>query len=126
NDDGKQYQVLAQADGDKLRVRVNGREHTTLQDVRTTTYWQSPDPQSPNSPLAILDCDTGKNFRGSLRFVGMEQLIVGGQTQNCAHYQIRGEDVHVDVWYDSQQRLVRQDSLDDGHRVLFELARIAR
>ena len=58
NDDGRRYQVLVQTNGDKLRVRVNGEEHTTPQDV--------------------------------------------------------------------QKRLVRQASLDDGHRVLLELARIDR
>jgi hypothetical protein len=124
NDDGTQYQVLVQVDGDKLRVRVNGKESTTRQDVWTTTYWQLPPLQSPNQAVALLDCDTGKDLRGNLRYVGMEPLLVGGQTQNCAHYQIR--EVHVDVWYDAQKRLVRQASLDDGHRVLLELARIDR
>jgi hypothetical protein len=74
--------------------------------------------------VALLDCDTGKDLRGNLRYVGMEPLLVGGQTQNCVHYQIR--EVHVDVWYDAQKRLVRQASLDDGHRVLLELTRIDR
>jgi hypothetical protein len=125
SDDGKQFQVLVKVDGDKLRVRVNGNEHLTRRDVWTTTYWRLPELQFQNQSVALLDCDTGKELHGTVRDLGMQQLTVRGQTQNCVHYQIRGE-VIVDVWYDVQKRLVRQDALDDGHHVVLELTRVDR
>jgi len=125
NDDGKQFEVLAQADGDRLRVQVNGKEHTTRPDVWTTTYWSLPASMLRNQAAALLDCDTGKDLRGTIQYVGTEQLTTAGQTQNGAHYRITG-DVQIDVWYDAQRRLVREDALEDGHRVVLELARIDR
>jgi len=124
NDDGKQFEVLAQAEGERLRVQVNGKEYTTPRpDVWTTTYWTLPDPKLRNQAVALLDCDTGKVLGGTMQPIGTQQLTLAGQTQNCPHYRITG-DVQVDVWYDAQQRLVREVSLDDGHRIVLELARI--
>lgn len=125
NDNGKSFDVLARAEGDTLRVRVNGQQRTTRTEVWTTTYWRLPELLSPQQALTLLDCDTGKDLHGQVKYLGMQQLTVGGQVQDCAHYQIRGQ-VHVDVWYDAQKRLVRQDTLDDGYRVLFELIRLDR
>jgi Family of unknown function (DUF6134) len=125
NDDGKRFEVLAQAVGDWLHVRVNAREHFSKPGVWTTTYWHAPDPKSVNQPVELLDCDTGKNLRGTLQYLGPQQLLIGGEPQNCPHYSIRG-DVQVDVWYDGQQRLVREISVEDGHRIVIELARIDR
>jgi len=127
NDDGNQFQVLVQPDGDKLRVRVNGSEHMTRPDVWTTTYWYLQERQSPDSSVVLIDCDTGKDLFGTMRLVSTQQLTVAGQTQNCAHYQIRGGGgLQVDLWYDAQKRLVRQKSLDDGHDVVLELMRLDR
>jgi hypothetical protein len=125
HDDGKQFEVLAQAEGGALRVRVNGNEYTTKAAVWTTTYWHAPDPKSVNQPVELLDCDTGKTLRGTLQYLGTQQLTLAGEAQNCAYYRARG-DVHVDVWYDGQQRLVREISVEDGHRIVIELARIDR
>src|SRR5262249_32376483 len=92
NDDGKQYAVLAQADGDKLRVHVNSQERVTSRtDVWTTTYWISPDPKFCHPAAALLDCDTGKDLRGNVQYIGTQQLTVAGQTQNCPHYRITGD-----------------------------------
>lgn len=124
NDDGKQFDVLAQADGETLRVEVNGQVRTsTRPDVWTTTYWNAPDPKFCHPGAALLDCDTGKDLHGTVQYIGTQQLTVAGQTQNCPHYRVTG-DVQVDVWYDAQQRLVREVSLDDGHRIVLELIRI--
>lgn len=127
NDNGKHYDVLASAEGDELRVRVNGKDGKTRPDVWTTTYWRLPEALSASQAVALLDCDTGKELQGNVQLVGTQPLAVAGQTQPCAHYQIRGAGgLHVDVWYDAQKRLVRQDALDDGHQVVLELTRIDR
>jgi hypothetical protein len=125
NDDGTQYDVQAEADQDTLRVQVNGKVCSLRGDVWTTSYWRAPEPKQQNQAVALLDCDTGKELPGTLQYLGKEQLTLAGQTQNCAHYRLTGG-VQVNVWYDAQQRLIRQDALDDGHRVVLELARIER
>jgi hypothetical protein len=125
NDDGKPFQVQVRPDGDTLRVKVNGMEHTTRPDVLTTSYWRLPSPPVRNQEVFFLDCDSGKELRGSLRYIGTQQLTVAGQTQNCMHYRITG-DVQVDAWYDAQLRLVRQVTIEDRHSILLELAKIGR
>jgi hypothetical protein len=34
--------------------------------------------------------------------------------------------VQVDVWYDQNERLVHQESLEDGHRTVLEITGIRR
>jgi hypothetical protein len=125
NDDGKQYQVLAEPNGNALRVRVNGTEHASRPDVWTTTYWTLPPVQASAQAIALLDCDTGRELRSTLQYVGTQQLTLPAEVQNCPHYRVTGG-VQVDVWYDAQKRLVREVAVDDGHRILLELARIDR
>jgi hypothetical protein len=125
-DDGKHFEVLAQADGDMLRVRVNGKEFTVSRpDLRTTTYWRLPEPRFRNQAVALIDCDTGKYLRADMQYVGTQQVTAAGQVRPGAHYRLRG-DVTVDAWYDAQERLIHEESLDDGHRIVFDLVRIDR
>jgi hypothetical protein len=126
NDDGKRFQVSAAADGARLRVTVNGTEHATRPDVWTTTYWRLPDAKFRNQDVPLLDADTGRDIGASLQCVGAEAIQVGGQEQNCVHYRITGGRVEVDAWYDDQERLVHQESMEDGHRTVLDLAGIRR
>ncbi len=125
NDDGKNFDVTAWADGDGLRVRVNNRERTTRWDVWTTTYWKLADAKFRNQGVPLLDADTGKDINAVLRYVGPESVNVAGQMQNCSHYRVTGG-VQVELWYDAQERLVRQESIEDGHRTVLELVRVQR
>jgi hypothetical protein len=126
NDDGKRYQVLAQVEGETLRVRVNGKETTRPRpDVWSTTYWRLPEPRLRNQAVVLLDCDTGKELRAAVQELGPQSVTAAGQVQNGAHYRLRG-DVTVDVWYDGQERLVHEEYLEDGHRIVFDLVRIDR
>lgn len=125
DDNGKHYKVLVQADGDMLRVNVNRNERRIRADVWTTTYWHLPDAGFRKQMMALLDCDTGKELRGAMKYVAMQQLAPAGQAQNCARYRIRG-DVQVDAWYDAQERLVREEYDEDRHHITLELVRIER
>jgi hypothetical protein len=125
NDDGKQFSVNAVADGNALRVRVNGQEHASRPDVWTTTYWRLPDAQYRNRGVPLLDADTGRDINGALQYVGTSQLTVAGQVKTCTRYRVTGG-VQVELWYDDQERMVRQESVEDGHRMLLELTGVRR
>jgi hypothetical protein len=126
NDDGKQYTVAAVADREVLRVRVNGREPRLVRpDVWVTTYWRLPDAKARNQSLPLLDADTGRDMAGTLQYLDMSAVTVAGQPVNCAHYRAVGA-LTVDLWYDGQDRLVRQEWVEDGLRIVLELARLAR
>jgi hypothetical protein len=126
DDDGERYEVNARADGNGLRVKVNGQEHTTRWDVWTTTYWRLADARFRNQGVPLIDADTGKDLSGTLQFVATQQLAVAGRLQNCNHYRLTGKSLQVDLWYDDAERLVREVSAEKGHTYTLELASIQR
>lgn len=120
---GKEYVVNAVATEEGLSVKVNGQERTARPDVWVTSYWKLPDRKYRNQSLPLLNGDTGRDIRGALERVGSEKINVAGKPQQAERYRVKG-DVQVDLWYDDQERLVRQESLESGHRTVLELARI--
>jgi hypothetical protein len=126
NDDGKALGVSAALDGAVLRVRAGGAERLSAPEVWTTTYWRLPDAKFRNGTVALLDADTGRAIPARLQYVDTRQMSVGGQPQNCPHYRVTGEKLQVDLWYDNLERLVRQESLEEGHRTVIELINLRR
>jgi hypothetical protein len=126
DDNGTKYKVSANPEGDRLRVTVNGRERvTTGIVVWVTTYWQLPDPKFRGQPMALLDADTGNDVNGTLQYIGLAPVTIAGQPVNCNHYQLTGN-VTVDFWYDGSDRLVRQEWVESGHRIVLHLASVKR
>jgi hypothetical protein len=126
DDDGKRYTVAVRPDATGLRVQVNGQDRQSVRpDVWLSTYWRLPDAKYRNQPVPLLDADTGKDLHAQLHFVAEVQKTIAGQTMNCTHYRLTG-DVKVDLWYDAQERMVRQEAIEDGHRTVLELVRIRR
>jgi hypothetical protein len=121
NDDGKEFNVSAAAEKAGLRIRVNGRERISRPDIWLSTYWHLADPKFRNQGVPLVDADTGKDLAVQLHFVGTRQLNVAGKVQNCTHYQITGE-AQADLWFDAQERLIRLNSVSDGHRYELVLA----
>jgi len=122
DDDGKQYAVAARAEGNGLVVRVNGEEHKTRGDVWLTSYLRLPEAPRRNQTLPLLDADSGRDLNGTLKGMGTEAISVAGASQSCSHYRmsVAGGN-EVDLWYDAQERLVREEYVEDGHRVVYEL-----
>ena len=125
NDNGKSFSVNAVAGNDALTVRVNGREHLCPAEAWTTTYWHLPDAKLRNQQITLLDSDSGRVLNATLQYVGSAELNVAGTRQTCTRYRVSG-DIGADLWYDDQERLVREDTVEDGHRTVVELARIRR
>jgi hypothetical protein len=125
-DDSKHFQVAAEPVGKGLRVTVNGREYTTRGDAWLTSYWHLPEAKYRNQPITLVEADTGKVINGHLRYIGAERMFVAGETQACQHYRVTGGPSPVDLWFDSRERLVRQDYMDDGHRTILQLRSIRR
>jgi hypothetical protein len=125
NDDGKQFQVTANAQDDGIHVRVNGREHTTRLDAWLSSYWTLPDRKIRDQVVAVIDADNGRDMQVRIQNVGDAQIPVAGQLQNVQHYRLTGT-VQVDLWYDASERLVRESFVEDGHPTVLELARVRR
>jgi hypothetical protein len=120
DDDGKKYTVTAAAQRDGLRIRVNGEERTVRSDVWLTSYWRLPGAGQRKGAIALLDADTAQLIDGTIQYLGAAPLTVAGGVQNCVRYRVTGK-VAVDLWFDAQERLVREEWVEDGHRILLEL-----
>jgi Family of unknown function (DUF6134) len=125
DDDGKQYSVLATAEGGGLRVKVNGREHTSPAEVWVTSFWQLPPAAYHNGPVRLLGCDDGKDIRGHFQMMGRLQINAAGQLMDCTRCRVLSAEPH-ELWYDGQGRMVRQEWVEDGYQVTFELTRVER
>jgi hypothetical protein len=126
NDDGKKYDLSAWADASDLRIQVNGVDRTTRWDLWTSSYWRLPEERFRNRQLFLLDCDTGKETDATLKFVASQSLRLAGQIIPCTHYRIRGGGLQVELWFDAQERLVREEAIEDGHKEIIELSSIER
>jgi hypothetical protein len=126
NDNGRAYEVVAEAKGNDLNVKANNKERTTRGDVWPTSYWKLPPVRYRNAGVPLLDADTGGDINGKLQYIGAEQKNVAGKLQNCTHYRLTGGPSPIDLWYDAGERLVHQDYLEDGHRTILELTSIRR
>jgi Family of unknown function (DUF6134) len=122
-ENGKPFVVTADADPAGLRVKANGEEHAARADVWTTSFWQLPPAQYRNQVVPLLRCDSGQESSGQMQQVGAERVKVAGQEQTCVHYRVM-RDVPYELWYDGQERLVRQEWVSKGHRTVLELVRV--
>lgn len=125
NDDGKRYVVAAVAEGNNLRIKVNGQERITRGDVWVTSYWHLAEARFRNQAVPLIDVDNGKDLNATLQYVGTNALNVSGQVQNCVHYRVTGA-VTTDLWYDAQERLVRQEWTERNLRCVLELSSIRK
>jgi hypothetical protein len=125
NDNGKKHSVSATGGRDGASVRTAGREVFVRGDVWLTTYWQLPPENARGASLALVDADTGKLLKARLEKIGVEDVAVAGNVVKATRYRVSGA-VKADLWYDNADRLVRQESVEDGHKTVLELSRIQR
>ena len=124
NDDGKESTVHATFDGKQVHVQANGQETNLRPDIWLTPFWSLPDPKQRQGAVPILDADTGKELAGRIQHMGTATVNAAGQAIACSHYRVT-TGAH-DVWYDSSERMVRQEWVEDGHRTILILARVQR
>ncbi len=124
-ENGKNFVVQADLDGPSIRVAANGHGFRVRSDVWTTSWWHLPDAQFRNHEVVVFGCSDGAEVPTHLGFVGNEQRVVAGQVQPCTHYHIVKDTAH-DLWYDAQDRLVRDEWVSDGHKTVIELTAVRR
>jgi hypothetical protein len=124
NDDGKRFVVSAAAESEGIRIRVNNQERMVSSDVWLTSYWNRPTKEMLDQTVPLIDADTGRDLEAKVTYVGQEQMNVAGEVQNVMHYKLVGKD--VDLWYDSSDRLVREESVEDGHKMRLEMNKLRK
>ena len=143
---GTKYLVQAGPEKRGLTVKVNGKGAPAVSHAWVTSYWRLPDhlaaaedeasrgvvqaaaTSESEKPapkhVALVDSDKGRVLKARLHRVGHELVHVGEKQVKCTRYRLSG-DVQVDLWYDAARRLVRQESVEEGHKTRLELMKIS-
>jgi hypothetical protein len=125
DDDGKRTTVEAETKDNQMQVAVNGRTRTSAPVAGTTTYWRLPPYDARTPTVSLLDIDTGADVQGRLQAIEKATLMVGNAEVRCVHYRITGG-VQAELWFDEQNRLVRQQAVEDGHPTEWRLIGVRR
>jgi hypothetical protein len=125
DDDGKKFEVSAAADGDKLRVKVNGREKLVRGDVYLTSACCLPGAGRRDGFLPLMEADNGQEIDGKMQALGSGPMNVAGQSVNVTRYRLSSLVPH-EVCYDGAERMVRQEWTEDGHKTVLELVSVTK
>lgn len=102
DDDGDEFDVRANRNGDALSVEVNGTNGIAVSDWFPTTYWNKRTVLQ-NRLLATRD---GEVLAVDTKFVGVETVKAGGVDVVAEKFEMRG-DLDIDLWYDENDRWVK-------------------
>ncbi|HEX3999447.1 MAG TPA: DUF6134 family protein [Pirellulales bacterium] len=124
DDDGKKLAVTAITDARASRTDLPGgppRSGPSL--VMTSNYWRLPDQRLTAGDFAIIDSDTGTLFTVKIQRLGTDTIAVDGQNIACEHFRVSG-DTSAELWFDGKRRLIRQQTVEQGHLTEVRLVRI--
>ncbi len=123
-DNGKQLEVRARASSQGSVIEANDRRPRAAGPISmTTSYWHAPQGQK-GDPLTLLDADQGSLHSVRIEGIVPELITAAGNKIQCTHYHLTG-DMTVDLWFDAANRLIRQQTTEDGHPVELQLKRIS-
>lgn len=122
---GEKYVLQASATGKSLNYAVNGETQKAPTDIWVSSYWREPDTKRVGQKVRLLDSDKGRQMTATLERLDPESLKHDTTTIKANRYRMRG-DVEVDVWYDQHGLIVRQESVESGHKTLLELTKIQK
>jgi hypothetical protein len=123
-DDGKIYEARAQSDARGFRIEANGRSQTAALLDMTTNYWRPPELKRDLS-VSLMNADRGNVQTARVERLAPEPLNFGSQQVTCSHYRLRG-DVQAELWFDGQNRIVRQKGVEEGYPTELRLTRLTR
>lgn len=121
DDNGRRYTVVAAEDTQRTQVTANGVSRSAPRGMWTTSHWRLP-PGKKAGEVTRLDVDTGRIVPGKLELIGPASLTIGGRPVATTRYRITGM-APAELWFDENERLVRQETMEDGHRTILELTR---
>ena len=90
--------------------------------MMSTNYWRLP--PAVAGKFSILESDNGKIYAVELERVGPDEIVVENQKLPCVRYRLSG-DASAELWFDARNRLVRQQTVEQGHATELRLTRLA-
>jgi uncharacterized protein DUF6134 len=122
---GDKYTLQGSATVQALHYEVNGETQKAPADIWAASYWREPDAKRVGQKVLVLDSDKGRQLTADLERLESETIKVGEDSIKAKRYRMRG-DVEVDVWYDKDGYIVKQHSVESGHKTSLELTEIRK
>lgn len=123
-DGGTKYDARAESDARGFRIEANGRSRGAAMIDMTTNYWRPPELRQDGS-LTLMNADRGAIEAAKVERLPNEALPFGPQQVICSHYRLSGG-VQTELWFDGQNRIVRQKGIEDGYPTEIRLTRVTR
>jgi hypothetical protein len=125
DDNGKHCSISAHSSANGIKLTVNGKARNIDGATLTSSYWHLPKAPFDRLQAKYLEVDSGRTFDAELSRLGEEPLKIGDHSEVCQKYNLKGGD-DANLWYDSEDRLVRETSSDSGHKTTVQLKSIDR
>lgn len=126
NDNGRPTTVAVTGSPSDSNIQVQGQASRVGPPLKMTeNYWRLPSTAAITGNFYLLEPDTGILRNASLKFVGLESLNVQGQQIACNHFRVSG-DAAAELWFDGENRLVRQQTVEQGYPTELRLVQIRR
>ncbi len=123
NDNGKKLSVRVKTDRDVAAIETGDQTAKTSTHITTSTgYWRLPPGEKLPREIDIVDADRGNLSHAKLELVGDEMLVIQQEKIPARHFRLRGG-IEADIWFDQQDRLVRQTSVEEGEATELRLVR---
>ncbi len=123
-DGSKKRSFTLKAEGPIHQIAFNGKQVGEVSPcTMTTAYWRLPAADLRAKRFPIMDVDTAKMHEATLTTVGTGTVNFGGRSINCRHFKIDGSSP-AELWFDDQDLLVRQRSVEQGHPTELRLKQI--
>ena len=125
NDNGKVLHVEGVVDRQGSIISIDGKQSRQgLWLAMTMNYWRVPSTNaSASGSFSIIEPDTGLVHTVKLQDIGPDRVVVDGREVECRHCRISG-DASAELWFDASDRLVRQQTVEQGYLTELRLARI--
>lgn len=122
---GDKYVIQGAAVQQDLHYEVNGETQKAPSDIWAASYWREPDAKRVGKKVRLLDSDKGNQLIATLEKLDPETIMLDSTPIKTNHYHMHG-DVEVDVWYDKNGLIVRQESVESGHKTRLELVKVTK
>jgi hypothetical protein len=122
-DGGKKSSLTGVVTPQKSDMIVNNKRISGPAVAMTTDYWRLPSLHAGEEVVSAIDATTGTSKKVRINRVAEAKVPLGNTLIPCIEYRLTG-DVDAHVWLDAQGRVVRQQSLEDGHPTELRLTKI--
>lgn len=124
-DGSTRARVSATVDSKGTKLNFNSQARTGRAAALSSIFWSLPPENVRQQAFVLLDVDTGELREARLQQRERASVKTGEATIACTHYRISGG-AQADLWFDAEGRLVRQESIEDGHPTVLSLTAIRR